>query len=99
MGTPVETVTEAAGPPLVPIVGSTRRQRSTVSSAGRASSELRNTPADLLSLCLKRRHLPQGSAFWGSHRWKIFFQREYPFPQIFKGHFTCKSKSRITFDR
>jgi hypothetical protein len=33
----------------------------------------------------------------GSHRWKKFFTGEYPFPKIFKGHFTCKSKKSNNF--
>jgi hypothetical protein len=61
------------------------------------TSHLRNAPVDSPSLCLKRRRLPQGSAFWGSHRRKNFFTGEYPFPRIFKGHFTCKSKKSNNF--
>jgi hypothetical protein len=61
------------------------------------TSLLRNAPVDLTSLCLKRRRLPQEGAFWGSHRWKTFFTGVYPFPRIFKGHFTCKSKKSNNF--
>jgi hypothetical protein len=54
---------------------------------------------DLHARYLKRRGLLQGSAFWGSHRWKSFFTGEYPFPKIFKGHFTCKSKKSNNFEK
>jgi hypothetical protein len=45
---------------------------------------LRNTLVDLSSLCLKRRRLPQGSAFWGFSLMKNFFMGEYPSPNFQK---------------
>jgi hypothetical protein len=59
---------------------------------------LRNAPVDLPSLCLKRRGLRQGSAFWGLIDEK-FFQGEYPFPEFSEGILHANRKSRITFDR
>jgi hypothetical protein len=53
--------------------------------------------ADLHARYLKRRGLLQGSAFSGSHRWNDFFTVEYPFPKIFKGHFTRKSQKSNIF--
>jgi hypothetical protein len=43
-----------------------------------------NAPVDLPSLCLKRRRLPQGSAFWGLIDEK-FFKGNTPSPEISKG--------------
>jgi hypothetical protein len=63
------------------------------------TSLLRNAPVDLPSLCLKRRRLPQGSAFWRSHRWKIFFRGSTPSPEFSKGILHANRKSRITFER
>jgi hypothetical protein len=41
---------------------------------------------------------PKEGPFGGLSDVKNFYG-EYPFPKNFKGHFTCKLKSRITFDR
>jgi hypothetical protein len=58
-----------------------------------------HAPVDLPRLCLKRRRLPQGSAFWGVIDEKFFSGEYRPFPRIVRGILHGNRKSRITFDR
>jgi hypothetical protein len=54
---------------------------------------------DLHARYLKRRGLLQGSAFWGSHRWKKFSRGNIPSPKFSRGILHANRKSRITLDR
>jgi hypothetical protein len=59
---------------------------------------LRNAPVDLPSLCLKRRGLRQGSAFWGLINEKFVSGVSTPSLDFSEGILHANQRSQITFD-